>query len=168
MLDNLEQLLPEVADVVGRVLDAAPDARVLATSREPLRLLGERVFSLGPLALPPHASAEQRSWTDEDVEALGGVAAVRLLVARAAAARRDFALTPGTAQAVAGICLRLEGSPLATELVAVRLRVESPHALLPKLEHALSVVGGGIRDLPEPPADPPRDDRVVGARPRTR
>ena len=148
VLDNLEQLMPAAADVVVRLLDVGPDLRVLATSREPLRLLGERVFALAPLATPPESAAQQQAWTPDEVEALTRFGAVRLLVARASAARRGFALTAGTARAVAAICVRLEGSPLALELVAVRLRSQSPVALLPQLDHALSVAGGGIRDLP--------------------
>lgn len=148
VLDNLEQLLPAVGDVVVRLLAAAPGLQVLATSREPLRLLGEEVFALPPFATPPRTAVERRIWTAGDIEALLELPSVRLFAERATAARHGFAVTPGTAQAVAAICARLEGSPLALELVAVRLRAQSPQALRPRLDRALDVAAGGIRDLP--------------------
>ena len=140
MLDNLEQLLPGAAVVIARLLAEAPGLHVLATSREPLRLQGEQVLALEPLPVPDPER------TSPDVAALLEYASVRLFSSRVRAVRRDFQLDADSAAAVATICRRLEGLPLALELVAVRLRSQSPRALLPHLERELAM--GRIRDLP--------------------
>lgn len=112
VLDNCEHLLAAVARLTGQLLDAGPEVRVLATSRAPLGTAGEQVFRLGPLSLP-------------DPE--GGLSAVvrsdagRLFVDRAARGNPTFALTPGSARAVARICRELDGLPLALGLAAARL-----------------------------------------------
>jgi predicted ATPase/tetratricopeptide (TPR) repeat protein len=140
LLDNLEQILDCTA-FIGRLLDRVPGVKVLATSREPLRLRGEQELALAPLALPPEGSAQ-------DALSLSAYAAVQLFVDRAVAVRADFAVTNDNAPAVAGICQRLDGHPLAIELAAARVRMMTPQALLPRLDQALSVLTGGGRDLP--------------------
>jgi predicted ATPase/DNA-binding CsgD family transcriptional regulator len=141
VLDNFEQVLP-AAPRVAELLAACPDLKALATSREVLRVSGERDFPVPPLALPggPGATAEAD---------LGASEAVRLFVARAQAAQPDFALDDATAPVVAEICRRLDGLPLAIELAAARLRHLPPAALLARLERRLPLLTGGPRDLPE-------------------
>jgi len=123
VLDNLEQVLG-ASPLVARLLAAAPRLKVLATSRIPLRLRGEREFPLGGL------SSE---------------AAVALFAERAAAIRPEFA-PDGT---VAELCAALDGLPLAVELAAARVRALSPEQLLERLSDRLALLAGGPRDLPE-------------------
>ncbi|TWF81790.1 transcriptional regulator [Pseudonocardia hierapolitana] len=125
VLDNCEHLAGAVADLVEALLAAAPGLRVLATSREPLRVAGEALWPVPPLALPaPDASpALQRA-----------AGAVQLFAARAAAATPDFVLDDATAAAVARICRRLDGLPLALELAAPRVRVFGVHELADRLD----------------------------------
>jgi len=115
---------------------------VLATSREPLRLRGETVVTVAPLALPEASAAA-------DLNTLADVPAVALFVSCAREARPDFGLTETNAAAVAEICRRLDGLPLALQLAAARLTVLSPEGLLARLEHRLSLLTRGPRDLPE-------------------
>ncbi|HVE62835.1 MAG TPA: adenylate/guanylate cyclase domain-containing protein [Mycobacteriales bacterium] len=140
VLDNLEQVMGCVS-FVSDILDRVPEVAVLATSREPLRLAGERELPLAPLALPS-ADASQ------DAAAVSTSAAVQLLIDRAVAVRPDFRVTDDNAAAVAAICERLDGHPLAIELAAARLRMMTPQALLPRLDSALTVLTGGRRDMP--------------------
>lgn len=141
LLDNFEHLL-DGAPVVGDLLRGAPGLKVLATSREPLKLRGEHVYALSPLALPDARAAA-------DPAALAHVAAVELFVRRAAAASHDFTLTPDNAAAVAALVARLDGLPLAIELAAARARMLPPAALLAQLEASPLGVLGGLRDLPQ-------------------
>ena len=140
VLDNYEHLL-EAAPVVSDLLQAGPGIVVLVTSREPLRLRGEREFAVAPLALPdPH---RHPSRTD-----LAQNPAVALFVQRAQAARADFVLTDENAAEVAAICARLDGLPLAIELAAARIKMLPPAALLARLETRLPLLTGGPRDAP--------------------
>ncbi|HEX5503500.1 MAG TPA: protein kinase [Thermomicrobiales bacterium] len=140
VLDNVEHLLP-AAPGLADLLAACPGPTLLVTSRAELRLRWERVFPVPPLALPaPGASPSP----DE----LASYAAVRLFVERARAARPGFALTDDNAAAVAAICRRLDGLPLALELAAARLRALSPEALLARLNSSLALLTDGARDLP--------------------
>lgn len=116
VLDNCEHVIAGAAELADRILDACPDARLLATSREPLGVDGEQVLRLGPLGLPE----------GEQLEALERSEAVALFVDRARAARWDFALDAHNAEPVARICRRLDGLPLAIELAAARSRALSP------------------------------------------
>ena len=142
VLDNLEHLLP-ATPLVADLLAAAPLLTVLATSRARLRLRGEREIPVAPLTVPRHSGTMQPF-----VEGLAGVAAVRLFVERAVEVRPEFALTAENAAAVAAICRRVEGLPLALELAAARIKIFPPQALLARLEPRLSLLTGGARDLP--------------------
>ena len=138
VLDNVEQVVEGAAFVVA-LLAACTSVKALATSREPLRLSPERVVAVPPLAV-----------TDSDRAADEPAApdAVRLFVDRAQAVRADFALTAADAAAVAAICVRLDGLPLAIELAAARSNVLAPRALLARLDRRLPVLTGGPRDGP--------------------
>src|SRR4029453_17732294 len=141
VLDNLEQL-PGAGSVIAELLAASPGLRVLATSRAPLHIRGEQEYPLAPLQLP--SPAELASLEDL---AEGG--AGELFVERARAIGPAFALTSDNAAAVAGICARLDGLPLAIELAAARCRLLSPNAVLARLERRLVLLTAGPRDLPE-------------------
>jgi predicted ATPase/DNA-binding CsgD family transcriptional regulator len=140
LLDNFEHLLP-AAPLVADLLAACPSLKVLATSRVVLRLSAEHNFDVPPMALadPQHLPP---------VERLAEYDAVRLFVARAQAARADFALTAENAPTVAELCRRADGLPLAIELAAARIRLLAPAALLTRLERRLPLLTGGARDLP--------------------
>ncbi|CAA9576383.1 MAG: Transcriptional regulator, AfsR family, partial [uncultured Thermomicrobiales bacterium] len=138
VLDNWEHLLG-AAPFVADLLAACPRLAVLATSRAPLRLRGEREHPVGPLALADPAA---------DAAALAGSEAVALFVERARAVKPGFALDETNAVAVAGIVRRLDGLPLAIELAAARVRVLAPPALLARLDRALPLLTSGPRDAP--------------------
>src|SRR5688500_5914241 len=140
VVDNFEQVL-EGASVVGELGAACPKLKVLATSRIPLRLYGEQEYAVPPLALPD-------SRVLPPVEVLTQYEAVRLFVERARAVKADFSVTNESAPAVAEICARLDGLPLAIELAAARIRVLPPHKMLERLGDRLKLLRGGARDLP--------------------
>jgi predicted ATPase/class 3 adenylate cyclase len=140
VLDNFEQVLA-AAPLVAELLAAAPRLKALVTSRALLRLRGEKEFSVPPLSLP-----EPRQFVP--LETLSQYGAVALFIQRAQDARPDFAVTNETAPAVAEICSRLDGLPLAIELAAARVKLFSPAALLSRLESRLKLLVGGPRDLP--------------------
>jgi predicted ATPase/transcriptional regulator with XRE-family HTH domain/Tfp pilus assembly protein PilF len=140
ILDNFEHLI-EASPVVATLLDASRTLRVLVTSRTPLRLLREHEFPVPPMAVPgPEATAT--------LESLARNEAVALFAERAAAVKPGFAVTASNAPAIAGICIRLDGLPLAIELAAARIRVLSPQALLPRLHQSLELLAGGGADRP--------------------
>ena len=140
VLDNFEHLLP-AAPGVAALLSAAPSLKVLVTSRVPLRLTGEHELAVAPLALPGPGDLPPP-------EQLARVPAVALFEARARAVRPDFALSPANAAAVAQLCRRLDGIPLAIELAAARIKLLGPQALLERLGSRLALLRGGARDLP--------------------
>jgi predicted ATPase/class 3 adenylate cyclase len=140
VLDNFEQII-EAALTVGELLVAAPQLSVLVTSREPLRITGEQQYPVPPLALPNGRAGRS---PDE----LRSVDSVALFVQRARSVRPGFDLTAGNASAVAEICTRLDGLPLALELAAARVRLFEPQELLSRLDRRLTFFAGG-RDLPE-------------------
>ncbi len=141
LLDNAEQLL-SAAPLATRLLDAAPRLTLLVTSREPLRVRDERVVPVLPLALPDAESLP-------DLDRLSQVPAVALFVERVREVKPDFVLTADNAQAVAEICRRLDGLPLALELAAARSTVLPPAALLARLAHRLPLLVHGARDVPQ-------------------
>lgn len=141
VLDNLEQII-EVAPDIAELVRRAPDVAILATSRSPMRIYGEAEFGVPPLRLPdprevpPDASIVQYP-------------AVALFVERARAVRPDFTVTDANAAAVAEICWRLDGLPLALELAAARIRILTPQAMAARIGHRLDIGVGGGRDRPE-------------------
>ncbi len=141
VLDNFEHLLA-AAPLVSELLAACPDLAVLATSRAPLHVHGERQFPVPPLQLPDLAQLP-------DVARLTQYAAVALFVARAQAVQPAFYMTAVTGPTVATICARLNGLPLAIELAAARVKLFPPQALLARLGSRLKLLTGGARDLPE-------------------
>ena len=141
LVDNFEQVL-EAAPMVSELLSAAPNLKVLATSRIPLRLYGEHEYAVPPLGLPDPERPPS-------VERLTHFEAVRLFVERAQAAKADFSVSNENAQAVAEICVRLDGLPLAIELAAARIKLLTPHAMLGRLGDRLKLLTGGARDVPE-------------------
>ena len=145
VLDNCEHVAAAAPDVAD-LLETSPALTVLATSRAALRLRGEHEIPVEPLQLPPTASGPNLVRAPERLTAYPAVA---LFVERARAARPDFALTTANATAVAEICVRLDGLPLAIELAAARIKLLPPAALLERLEHGLGVLVGGARDLAE-------------------
>jgi predicted ATPase/transcriptional regulator with XRE-family HTH domain len=138
VLDNVEHLLDCAGEVAG-LLGACPGLSVLATSRAPLRVRGEREYCVAPLGVPPRG--------DPTVDDVAATPAGALFAARATDASGTFALTPANAAAVAAICRRLDGLPLALELAAATLRHLDPETLLGRLDRALRA--DGARDLPE-------------------
>ncbi len=140
VLDNFEQVI-EGAPRVSDLLTAAPQLKVLVTSREVLRLSGETDYPVPPLSLPDPKRLPS-------LEQLAQYEAVALFIERAVAVKPRFAITDENAPAVAEICHRLDGLPLAIELAAARTRVLSPQRLLAELSHRLTFLRGGARDLP--------------------
>jgi predicted ATPase len=135
ILDNMEQLL-EAARDLDELLVRCPGSKILATSRTALRLRAEREYAVAPLPLPVDL-------TTLTVDELASSPAVALFVDRARAVRSDFVLTPRRTLAVAEICRRLEGLPLAIELAAARIRLLDPDALSHRLERSLDALGKG-------------------------
>ncbi|HKB28162.1 MAG TPA: AAA family ATPase, partial [Candidatus Limnocylindrales bacterium] len=164
VLDNFEQVAT-AAPLVGDLLRAAPEVKIVVTSRAALRVSGEQEYPVPGLSTPPdpsglsgldrmHLPAESRV---VDLAALGQYAAVRLFIERAVAVRPGFSVTNANAPAVAAISARLHGMPLAIELAAARIKFLSPDAILARLEHQLDVLAAGARDLP------PRQQTLRGA-----
>ncbi len=142
VLDNCEHVVDAAAAVAADVLRAAPHAVMLATSREPLAVGGETVWPVPPLDVPP---APRPGAEAADPRIVARRAAVRLFVDRAAAVRPDFALTPVNAAAVADICRRLDGIPLAIELAAARVAHLPPEQILARLHPRFDRPGAGRR-----------------------
>ncbi len=140
LLDNFEQVA-EAAVVVAELLAACPGLKVLVTSRGGLHVRAEHEFAVPPLSLPDLKRLP-------DLNTLSQYEAVALFIERALATRPDFQVTNANAPAVAAICSRLDGLPLAIELAAARIKHFPPQTLLARLEHGLSVLSGGARDLP--------------------
>jgi predicted ATPase/transcriptional regulator with XRE-family HTH domain len=140
LLDNFEQVV-DAAPRVVTLLEACAGVKALATSRAPLRVRGEQVVEVAPLALPdPQALPPARTLAQNP--------AVALFVERAQAVQPQFALTAANGPAVAELCARLDGLPLAIELVAARARMLPPEALLGQLDRRLALLTSDMRDLP--------------------
>jgi len=138
VLDNCEHLVGACASLSAALLRVCPGLRILATSREALGVPGEVLFSVPPLSLPDPRRLQ-------DVEGLTRYEAVRLFSERARAVRPDFEITGGNAMAVAQICYRLDGMPLAIELAAARVRGLSVEQISSRLDDAFALLGGGGR-----------------------
>jgi predicted ATPase/class 3 adenylate cyclase len=138
MLDNCEHVIAESADLAQRLLAAGPEVRVLATSREALAVPGEAAWPVPGLSLP---DAGQPAGP----EAIGHAEAVRLFVERGAAVRPGFALSEENAAAVARVCRRLDGLPLAIELAAARIKALTPEQIAARLDDRFRLLTGGSR-----------------------
>jgi predicted ATPase/class 3 adenylate cyclase/Tfp pilus assembly protein PilF len=141
VLDNFEQVI-QAAPLVADLLVSCTACKILVTSREGLRISGEREYPVPPLELPDRTRLPS-------TESLAGYAAVALFLQRAMAVKPDFRITEDAAPAVAEICMRLDGLPLAIELAAARIKVLPPRAMLARLEHRLEFLTGGARDVPK-------------------
>jgi len=136
ILDNCEHLLHACAELAKELLKAGPGVKILASSREHLRIAGEKTYPVPALAAPD-------SRTVSGVEALAKYDAVRLFVDRATAVQPDFALSPRNAVAVADICHRLDGIPLAIELAAARMRTLSAEKIADRLDQCFRLLTDG-------------------------
>jgi predicted ATPase/class 3 adenylate cyclase len=143
VLDNLEQIL-DAGSTIATLAAACRKLTILTTSRTPLGLRGEQVFPVPPLALPQQA----RDSTRRVMRQLAGNDAMQLFAERARLVRPGFALTAENIDAVAEICRRLDGLPLAIELAAARTRLLRPEQLLMRLDQRLPLLTGGPRDAP--------------------
>ncbi|HET9495153.1 MAG TPA: tetratricopeptide repeat protein [Chloroflexia bacterium] len=141
VLDNFEQILP-AGSVLPELLAACPDLKLLVTSRSPMRLRAEREFAVSPLAIPepkgPVSAARSAHF-----------GAVALFIQRAGTAHPGFELTDANASAVIEVCRRVDGLPLAIELVAAHTRLLSPRSILARLTHPLHLLEGGPLDAPD-------------------
>ncbi|HMA33222.1 MAG TPA: tetratricopeptide repeat protein [Chloroflexia bacterium] len=140
VLDNFEQVM-DAASLVADLLAEAPRLKLLVTSRAILHLRGEREVAVPPLALPPPLPLPP-------LDALAQIPAIALFLQSALDAQPEFELTTENAPAIAAICHRLEGLPLAIELAAARIKILAPATLLARLESRLQILTGGARDLP--------------------
>jgi non-specific serine/threonine protein kinase len=141
VLDNCEHLLDACARLAAALLDACPNVRLLATSREPLRISGERVWRVPSLGIP-----EPRSILVADQ--VMQFPSVQLFVQRAQAVQSDFRITPRNVEVLAAVCARLGGLPLAIELAAPWVRVLGPEQILERLDDAFELLVGGSRLAP--------------------
>jgi non-specific serine/threonine protein kinase len=140
LLDNFEQVI-DAAPLVTELLSSAPGLKVLVTSREPLRVYGEQQYPVPPLAVPDLDRIEPS-------RVLSQYEAVELFCQRARAVKPDFTIADANAAAIAEICARVDGLPLAIELAAARCKLLSPEMIRRRLESRLGTLIGGSRDLP--------------------
>ncbi len=140
LLDNFEQVITAAVQV-AELLTACPKLKIIVTSRVVLHVQTEHEFAVPPLSLPDPKRLP-------DLGALSQYEAVALFIQRAQAVKANFAVTNANAPAVAAICARLDGLPLAIELAAARAKFFAPSALLSRLEQGLAMLTGGARDLP--------------------
>jgi predicted ATPase len=141
VLDNCEHLIETTAQLADRLLTACPDLHILATSREPLQIVGERRWRVQPLATPDAGGTTS-------FDALARIASVRLFQERAQAIDAEFRLTEANAAAVGQICARLDGIPLAIELAACRTGMLAVEQIAERLDDCFQVLAGGRRAGP--------------------
>ncbi len=139
VLDNFEQILT-AAPYLAELLAACPWLKLMITSRTPLRIRAEHQIPVAPLALPDVARVS-------DARMIAQFSAIALFLERARAVRPDFALTENNAKTVAAICTRLDGLPLAIELISARVKLLPPAALLERLSGRLLLQSDGLRDI---------------------
>ncbi len=139
VLDNFEHLVGARTQVVA-MLNACPGLKVLATSREPLNVRSEKEYQVGSLTVPGASAAA-------DIDSLQAIDSVRLFVERVQAYDQHFTVAPHNAAALAAICRRLDGLPLALELAASWIRLYTPQALLARLQNSIDLLKGGAKDL---------------------
>ncbi|MFL5731782.1 MAG: ATP-binding protein [Chloroflexia bacterium] len=140
VLDNFEQTLP-AASMAAQLLSASPGLKVLITSRSRLHVRGEHEFTVPPLSLPEPGHPP-------DLAGLAQYESVRLFIDRAVAIKPDFEVNNDNAPAIAEICTRLDGLPLAIELAAARIKILPPKAMLARLHSRLNLLTSGEKDLP--------------------
>jgi predicted ATPase/transcriptional regulator with XRE-family HTH domain len=140
VLDNVEHLIEGIATLVSNLLSACPRLKILATSREALRVPGEWLYSVPVLNTPTETQLQSMN-----MEEISKYAAVTLFAERARAVRSDFTLNAENIQPVASICAQLDGLPLAIELIAARVRLMSPQFLLAKMNDQFVLSANGMR-----------------------
>ena len=140
LLDNCEHVVTQAATISHTLLAGCPRVRILATSREPLRASGEQTYRLPSLGIPSREAAVRLSASDA-----AAYGAIELFCDRARAIDHQFTLTDGNAPAVAELCRRLDGIPLAIELAAARVNSLSVKVLVERLEDRLRILAGGER-----------------------
>lgn len=140
ILDNCEHLVEGIAALADQLLRSSRDLKILATSREPLHLPGEWLFTVPALNIPTSAQLQSI-----DIDSISRYSAVELFVERARMVQSNFSPTPENIQAIAGICSQLDGLPLAIELLAVRIRLMSPQYLLASLNKNVTLNMGSLR-----------------------
>jgi predicted ATPase/Tfp pilus assembly protein PilF/DNA-binding XRE family transcriptional regulator len=138
VLDNCEHLIEEVASVASDLLLSCPHLKILTTSREALRVPGEWLYSVPSLNIP-------KVNTSIDMDVVSQFSALTLFAERARAVRSDFTLSANNIQTIANICAQLDGLPLAIELIAARIRLMSPQALLERLSGQFTLYADGVR-----------------------
>jgi non-specific serine/threonine protein kinase len=138
VLDNCEHLIEGMAVLADELLRSCPGVRLLATSREPLGVSGETVWTLQPMSVPAVDIDPEPDW-------LGGIESIRLFIDRARLADREFSLSADNAAACAEICRRLDGVPLAIELAAARVSALSPHQIAERLDNRFALLVKGTR-----------------------
>ena len=156
VLDNFEQVVL-AGSIITELLRRCPNITCLVTTRTALHVSGEQEYAVDGLPAPPDTSRLSeverlnlpRAIREFDLETLNAFESVRLFTARASATRADFRLTSANAPAVAQICARLHGMPLAIELAAARVKLLTPDQILARLERHLALLTAGSRDLPE-------------------
>jgi non-specific serine/threonine protein kinase len=141
LLDNCEHLIDACAALAGRLLTTCPDLHILATSREPLQIHGERRWHVRPLAVPDLTAGSS-------LDILAGSASVRLFVERAQAIDASFRLTDANSESVAQVCARLDGIPLAIELAASRVDILGVDQIAERLANDVRVLAKGARGGP--------------------
>ncbi|MFZ4660540.1 MAG: ATP-binding protein, partial [Caldilineaceae bacterium] len=148
ILDNFEQILASTLSNdnkpllwINDLLSVCPKLHILVTSRAPLRLRAERQYTVQPLELPKLTAVT-------NIEALATIPSIQLFAERAQAIQSDFAITAQNVNDVAALCIRLDGLPLAIELVAARIQMLSPARLLERLNHRLVFMSNSLRDSP--------------------
>lgn len=142
VLDNCEHLVAACAELAATLLRRCPQLRILASSREPLSIAGETIWSVPSLAVPSFSPTEKN---DQPPDALAKLEAVQLFVERAGAVRPGFALSPENAATVARIAWRLDGIPLAIELAAARVKLLTPAQILDRIDDRFRLLTGGSR-----------------------